>query len=53
MVANFLLLISGEALLFPIASIFMEELSSGFYRIKLLIGKESLMDSTGKTTEKH
>lgn len=53
MVPIFLLLIVGEASLIPIAATFKGELSSGLYRIKLFIGKKSLMDWTGKTTKKH
>lgn len=53
MVPNFLLLIAGEASLIPVAPVFKGELSSGLYRIKLFIGKKSLMDSTGKITQTH
>jgi len=49
MVSNFLLLIAGEASLIPIAAIF----KGGLCRLRLFIGKNCLMDSTGKTTKEH
>lgn len=51
MVPTFLLLVAGEAPLIPVAPVFKGDLSSGLYRIKLFIGKKSLMDSTGKITD--